>query len=234
MQLEKHQNTRKKKFLIVEGIYEKNGTLCVLPKLLPIAHEFKLRIFIDESVSFGVLGVNGKGITEHYQIDVGDVDLIIGSLENALGSIGGFCAGSKSLIEYQRENGSAQSYAATLPTYLSQTCVAALPIVKNNSIFLQILATKFQEFLCTLHNIKVISDPISPLKIIRYESNGCRNMLAEESIYEFCRDNYVYMVLGTNGITLHLNVELYFNGDRLKRVYQVLEAALDEFQDSKY
>ena len=31
---------------------------------------YKLRIFIDESNSFGVLGVTGKGVTEYYDVDV--------------------------------------------------------------------------------------------------------------------------------------------------------------------
>ncbi len=101
---------------------------------------YKLRLFIDESISFGTIGAHGKGITELKNISVkhaisqigfkkerkkrkapdfpnlvklskliflsfacqlNDIDLIMGSLETALGSIGGFCAGTTYIVEHQ-------------------------------------------------------------------------------------------------------------------------------------
>lgn len=59
-----------RKFLIVEGIYQATGTVCQLPKLMELRAKYKLRIFIDETVSFGVLGKFGRGVTEHFDIDV--------------------------------------------------------------------------------------------------------------------------------------------------------------------
>lgn len=35
--------------------------------------------------SFGVLGANGRGLTEHYGIDIRKVDMITSSMEYALG-----------------------------------------------------------------------------------------------------------------------------------------------------
>jgi serine palmitoyltransferase len=31
-----------------------------------LKYKYKVRLFIDESVSFGVLGANGRGVTEHF------------------------------------------------------------------------------------------------------------------------------------------------------------------------
>lgn len=59
-----------RKFMVVEGIYQKTGQICPLPKLMELREKYKLRIFIDETLSFGVLGKNGRGITEYYNIDV--------------------------------------------------------------------------------------------------------------------------------------------------------------------
>ena len=47
----------------------------------------------DESLSWGVLGENGRGVTEHYNLPVSAIDVIIGSLAASLGSVGGFCVG---------------------------------------------------------------------------------------------------------------------------------------------
>lgn len=61
---------RRRAFLIVEGIYANTGNICNLPKLIDIRIKYKIRIFIDESMSFGILGEKGRGVTEHFNIPV--------------------------------------------------------------------------------------------------------------------------------------------------------------------
>lgn len=61
---------KRKAFLIVEGIYTNTGKICNLPKLIDIRIKYKIRIFIDETISFGILGKKGRGVTEHYNIPV--------------------------------------------------------------------------------------------------------------------------------------------------------------------
>lgn len=67
-----------RRFLVVEGIYMNTGLICPLPELVELCRRYKLRIFIDESISFGTLGVNGKGVTEHFGVPRHEVDMIIG------------------------------------------------------------------------------------------------------------------------------------------------------------
>lgn len=57
------------------------------------ARSYKFRLMADESLSWGVLGDNGRGVTEHYNLPVSAIDVIIASLSGSLGSIGGFCVG---------------------------------------------------------------------------------------------------------------------------------------------
>lgn len=48
----------------------KTGNICKLPELIDIRIKHKIRVFIDETISFGVLGKNGRGVTEHFNIPV--------------------------------------------------------------------------------------------------------------------------------------------------------------------
>lgn len=68
------QNPKKfsktRRFLVVEGIYMNTGEICSLPGLVELRSKYKLRLFIDESISFGVLGKKGRGVTEYFNIDV--------------------------------------------------------------------------------------------------------------------------------------------------------------------
>jgi 7-keto-8-aminopelargonate synthetase-like enzyme len=41
-----------------------------MEKMVELKRRYKLRLFIDESISFGILGEHGRGITEHCNISV--------------------------------------------------------------------------------------------------------------------------------------------------------------------
>ena len=47
-------------FMIVEGLYLNQGTICPLPKLIDLKYAYKVRLFIDETYSFATLGATGE------------------------------------------------------------------------------------------------------------------------------------------------------------------------------
>lgn len=47
--------------MVVEGLYMNSGDLCPLPELMALKWKYKVRIFIDESLSIGVIGKKGRG-----------------------------------------------------------------------------------------------------------------------------------------------------------------------------
>lgn len=59
-----------RRFIIVEAIYMNSGEICPLPEIIELRKQYKLRLILDESVSFGSLGKTGHGITEHFNVDV--------------------------------------------------------------------------------------------------------------------------------------------------------------------
>ncbi|KAI1717071.1 aminotransferase class I and II domain-containing protein [Ditylenchus destructor] len=50
-----------RRFIVVEGLYAKTADLCPLSKIMELKWKYKVRVFIDESLSFGVIGKMGKG-----------------------------------------------------------------------------------------------------------------------------------------------------------------------------
>lgn len=59
-----------RRFIIVEAIYMNTGEMCPLNEIIELRKQYKLRLILDESISFGALGKNGRGITEHLSINV--------------------------------------------------------------------------------------------------------------------------------------------------------------------
>jgi serine palmitoyltransferase len=54
-----------------------NGDICPLPEIVELKVKYKVRLFIDESISFGTLGIHGKGVTEYFGVPVGVTEMII-------------------------------------------------------------------------------------------------------------------------------------------------------------
>ncbi|KAI5988412.1 serine palmitoyltransferase subunit I, partial [Pisolithus albus] len=90
-----------RRFIITEGIFERDGEIVDLPKLIELKHKYKYRLILDESISFGSVGRTGRGLTELYNVPASQVDMLIGSVANGLCSAGGFCAGSTIVTEHQ-------------------------------------------------------------------------------------------------------------------------------------
>ncbi|KHN85741.1 Serine palmitoyltransferase 1 [Toxocara canis] len=68
-------------------------------------------------------------VTEHYGVDVVDVDMIMASLENALASTGGFCAGRSFVVGHQRLSGLGYCFSASLPPLLATAASEGLRIM---------------------------------------------------------------------------------------------------------
>jgi len=165
-----------RRFMVVEGLYNKTGDICPLKELLDLKWKYKVRIFIDESFSFGVLGKSGKGVTEHFGIDIVDVDMIMASLENAMATTGGFCAGRSYVVGHQRLSGLGYCFSASLPPLLATAASEALRIIKSEPERLK----RLHENAISLHNglkevmkntrFEVIGVDRSPMKHVIYHS----------------------------------------------------------------
>lgn len=159
-----------RKFLIVEGIYFNTGQIVALAPIINLKERFKFRLFMDESVSLGVLGKTGKGVCELFQIDVSEIDLIMATLENALGSIGGFCVGTSYVVEHQTLAGLGYCFSASLPPMLASGAFKALELIENNPGWIKRLGEKCQfahQAFGSLPGLVLQGDPLSPIKHLR-------------------------------------------------------------------
>lgn len=122
-----------RRFLVIEGLYINTGDIAPLPEIIELANKYKVRVFIDESYSFGVLGKRGCGITDHFGIPFSQIDLIAVSLETSLGSVGGFCAGPSFVIDHQRLSGQGYCFSASLPPLLAVAAETGLELMEKES-----------------------------------------------------------------------------------------------------
>ncbi|XP_053669500.1 serine palmitoyltransferase 1 [Anopheles marshallii] len=189
-----------RRFLVAEAIYMNTGEICPLARLVELRARYRLRFFLDESISFGVLGEFGRGLIEHCNVDKTEVDLVSAGLEWSAATIGGFCAGSSFIVEHQRLSGLGYCFSASLPPLLAQAAISALDRFESNPrIFneLRERCRKVSEKLPQLKHFQSRGDALSPVKHLylkhQHECWAHEKMLLDEISTE-CIDNGLAVV----------------------------------------
>lgn len=121
-----------RRFVVAEGLFEMTGDSVDLPKLVELKEKYKFRIILDETWSFGTLGRSGRGLTEAQNVDPTQVDMIVGSLAGPLCAGGGFCAGTKDVVEHQRISAASYTFSAALPAMLAIAASETLNLLQSN------------------------------------------------------------------------------------------------------
>lgn len=118
------------KLLAIEGVYSMEGHIAPLPALMETAAAHRIFTVLDDAHGLGVLGREGRGTADHFGV-TDKIDILCGSMSKSLGSIGGFVAGDKTLIEYLRSHGKHTIFSAALPPAQAAAASTALDIMQS-------------------------------------------------------------------------------------------------------
>jgi len=129
-QVQRKKKPEQRIFIVVEALCQRTGRLAPLAQLLDLKKKYGALLVLDESVSIGVLGETGRGLSELSGVDSVDIDAIIGSLEYNAAGVGGFCAGRRGLVEHQRLAGAGYCFSASSPP---ASCSALAAVLKDLS-----------------------------------------------------------------------------------------------------
>ena len=83
---------------ITDGVFSMDGDVAKLPEIVEIAEEFGLITYVDDAHGSGVMG-KGAGTVKHFGLQ-DKIDFQIGTLSKAIGVVGGYVAGTQSLIDW--------------------------------------------------------------------------------------------------------------------------------------
>ncbi|HZN32297.1 MAG TPA: aminotransferase class I/II-fold pyridoxal phosphate-dependent enzyme [Pirellulaceae bacterium] len=133
--------------IAIEGVYSMDGDFPELPPFVEIKKRHKALLFIDEAHSLGVLGKTGRGLTEHYGVDPRDVDLLMGTLSKAMGSCGGYIAGTKELIEYLKYTSPGFVFSCGLSPPGAAAALASLHLLQRDPSRIERLQANSRLFL---------------------------------------------------------------------------------------
>ena len=116
--------------IVVDGVYSMEGDIADVPGLLRIAQKFGAALAVDDAHAIGVLGPRGDGTAAHFGL-TDEVDLIVGTFSKSLASIGGFVAGSETVIHFLKHHSRPLIFTAALPPSNTAGVLEALHIMQS-------------------------------------------------------------------------------------------------------
>jgi 8-amino-7-oxononanoate synthase len=107
--------------IVIDGIFSMEGDIANFPEISKLANKYGARVFVDEAHSLGVIGRNGEGIGEYFNMK-DEIDVLMATASKSLASIGGFIASEYEVIDYIKHNARSMIFTASLPA----SCVGAI------------------------------------------------------------------------------------------------------------
>ncbi|MFE2461688.1 aminotransferase class I/II-fold pyridoxal phosphate-dependent enzyme [Streptomyces sp. NPDC059402] len=123
--------SHRRALVVIEGAYSQDGDIPDLPRFIEVKKRHGAMLMIDEAHSIGVLGRTGRGVGEHYGTDPADVDLWMGTLSKALGSLGGYIAARRPIIEYLKFTAPLHIFSTGISPANAAAALEALRVVQD-------------------------------------------------------------------------------------------------------
>ena len=107
--------------VVTDGVFSMDGDIAPLPGIVEAAEEFGAAVMVDDAHASGVLGRNGRGTVDHFGLH-GRVAIQVGTLSKAVGSLGGYVAGSRGLREILTQRSRPFLFSTSHPPAVVAAC----------------------------------------------------------------------------------------------------------------
>jgi glycine C-acetyltransferase len=117
--------------IAADGVFSMQGDVADLPALRRVADAHDALLMLDEAHATGVIGRRGRGTEERFGCE-GAIDVLMGTLSKAPGTVGGYVSGSEELITHLRFFARTAVFSTSLPAALCAGAVEAFRIMAND------------------------------------------------------------------------------------------------------
>lgn len=119
------------KLIVSDGVFSMDGDLAPVKQLASLSKQNGAWLMIDDAHGIGVLGDQGRGLLDCYQLGQNDVPILVGTLGKAFGTFGAFVAGSEYLIELLIHKARSYIYTTALPSAIAAATLESLRLLRT-------------------------------------------------------------------------------------------------------
>ena len=204
--------------IVTEGVFQHDCSLAPLKEIVNLKKNFlennrksNLYIIVDDSLGIGNIGPHLKGSLDYSYLNLkDDIDIVCGSFEFCMNSVGGFLAGNINKIYKCRLFAAGYIFSASSPPY---SCTAAKDsferIEKNGKKMkegLDVIKKEFRKKMEKIKNVEIIGNEESSCLLLKCENvDKMVNNLRKEGFYavrqyhlkeDWCQNKYIKVNLG--------------------------------------
>ncbi len=126
--LQLHRANYRRCAIVTDTVFSMDGDICPLSDLLELANANQTMLLVDEAHATGIFGATGAGIVEEFGC-MGQPLIEMGTLSKAIGSLGGYVAGTARTIDFLRNRCATWIYTTGLSPADTAAALAAIEII---------------------------------------------------------------------------------------------------------
>ena len=138
--------------VVTDGVFSMDGDIAPLPGIVDAAESVGAAVFVDDAHASGVLGTAGRGSVDHFGLH-GRVAIQVGTLSKAVGSLGGYVAGSTALREILTQRARPFLFSTSHPPAVVAACREAIRVMQDEPELLERLWTNTRRFKAELQRL---------------------------------------------------------------------------------
>ena len=148
-----------RRLVAVDGVFSMDGDLAPLMETSALCQKHNAWLMVDDAHGFGVLGKQGGGCAEQFNLDSSQLPILIGTLGKAFGTFGAFVAGTDTLIESLIQWARTYIYTTALPPAVAAATRKSLQLVRSEHWRRQQLNDRINQF---RQGAKLVGLPLMP------------------------------------------------------------------------
>lgn len=190
------------KIIAFESVYSMCGSIGPIREIVDLAKKYGAITFLDEVHAVGMYGPRGAGVAEHLDYDLNasrpvmgngsvldDIDIITGTLGKAYGVVGGYIAGSATLVDMIRSYAPGFIFTTSLPPAVVSGAMESVKYLKRSSTERQMQQINTRTVKSRLDDIgiPVIPNPSHIVPVLLGDAAAAKlasdELLSEHDIY---------------------------------------------------
>lgn len=158
----------KRRLVITDGVFSMDGDIAPMREITAAARAHGAIMMVDDAHASGVVGRAGRGTVDHFDLH-GQVDIQVGTLSKAIGVLGGYVCGSKTLIEYLYHRARPFLFSTSHPPAVAAACLAAFDVLESEPERIERLWSNTKRFKDGLQRLGfdtgISETPITPILV---------------------------------------------------------------------